>query len=135
MVTPAVRELVRERAGRRCEYCHAPDEVTGGRYQVDHILPRSLGGGDELANLAFGCSGCNLAKSNHVSGLDPETQEQVALFHPRKDRWVEHFAFARVIFELRGKTAKGRATVTQLKMNIAYQVEARKLWVELGLYP
>src|SRR6516225_3188624 len=40
-------------------------------------------------------------------------------------------AFARVTFELRGKTAKGRATVAQLKMNIAYQVEARKLWVEL----
>ena len=70
-----------------------------------------------------------------MSGLDPETQEQVALFHPRKDRWVEHFAFARVTFELRGKTAKGRATVAQLKMNIAYQVEAGKLWVELGLYP
>jgi len=30
MVTSAVRELVRERAGRRCEYCHAPEEVTGG---------------------------------------------------------------------------------------------------------
>ena len=99
MVTPAVRELVRERAGRRCEYCHAPEEVTGGRYQAD-ILPRSLGGGDELANLAFGCSGCSLAKSNHVSGLDPETQEQVTLFHPRKDRWVEHF-----------ETAKYRASV------------------------
>ena len=70
-----------------------------------------------------------------MSGLDPETQEQVALFHPRKDRWVEYFAFARVTFELHGKTAKGRATVAQLKMNIAYQVEARKLWVELGLYP
>ena len=42
MVAPAVQELVRERAGRRCEYCRAPEEVTGSRYQIDHILPRSL---------------------------------------------------------------------------------------------
>src|SRR5215831_4386445 len=131
MVRPAVRELVRERAGRRCKYCRAPEQVTGGRYQVDHILPKSLGGGDEVGNLAFGCSSCNLAKCNHMSGLDPETQEQTALFYPRKDRLEEHFAFARASFELHGKTAKGRATVAQLKMNIAYQVEARKLWVEL----
>lgn len=107
MVTPAVRELVRERAGRRCEYCRAPEQVTGGRYQIDHIIPTSLGGGDELANLAFGCSGCNLAKSNHMSGLDPETQKQVALFHPRKDRWEEHFVFARATSELRGRTDCG----------------------------
>ena len=77
MVTPAVREL-------RCEYCHAPEEVTGGRYQVDHILPRSLGGGDELANLAFGCSGCNLAKSNHVSGLDPGNARTSRAISPQK---------------------------------------------------
>ena len=116
MVAPAVRELVRERAGRRCEYCRAPEEVTGSRYQIDHILPRSLGGGDEPENLALGCASCNLAKSNYVSGLDPETQEQVALFQPRKDRWEDHFAFMRTTSELRGKTATGRATVSRLKI-------------------
>jgi hypothetical protein len=28
-----------------------------------------------------------------------------------------------------------RLILAQLRVNIAYQVEARKLWVELGLYP
>ena len=84
MVAPAVRELVRERAGRRCEYCRAPEEVTGSRYQIDHILPRSLGGGDEPENLALGCASCNLAKSIFVSGLDPETQKQACYSSPEK---------------------------------------------------
>jgi 5-methylcytosine-specific restriction endonuclease McrA len=73
VVSLRVRALVRARAGRRCEYCGAPEEVTGSRYLVDHIFPKALGGGDQLENLAFACSTCNLAKSSHVSGVDPDT--------------------------------------------------------------
>jgi 5-methylcytosine-specific restriction endonuclease McrA len=90
VVSLRVRALVRARAGRRCEYCGAPEEVTGSRYLVDHIFPKALGGGDQLENLAFACSTCNLAKSSHVSGVDPDTGQAEALFNPRKDRWGEH---------------------------------------------
>ncbi|MBV9489930.1 MAG: HNH endonuclease [Verrucomicrobia bacterium] len=135
MVSPTVRQAVRERAGRRCEYCGAPEEVTGSRYLIDHILPRSLGGTDDLRNLALACSTCNLAKSNHVSGTDPHTGKEESLFHPRKDRWKNHFAFTRETSILRRKTARGRATVERLNMNVFYQFEARRLWVECGLYP
>jgi HNH endonuclease len=135
VVSLRVRELVRARAGRRCEYCGAPEEVTGSRYLVDHIFPKSLGGGDQLENLAFACSTCNLAKSSHVSGVDPNTGQAEALFNPRNDRWGEHFTFVPATRELRGKTPRGRATISRLRMNISYQLEARALRQQCSLYP
>jgi hypothetical protein len=38
-------------------------------------------------------------------------------------------------FQLVGKTPIGRATIDQLRMNSSYQIEARKYWVEVSLYP
>jgi hypothetical protein len=38
-------------------------------------------------------------------------------------------------FQLLGRTPTGYATIDQLKMNTSYQIEARKYWVEAGLYP
>src|SRR4051812_24638534 len=122
MASPVVRQAVRARAGRRCEYCGAPEEVTGSRYLIDHILPRSLGGSDDLKNLALACSTCNLAKSNHLRGVDPHTGKEEPLFHPRNDRWEDHFAFTRETLTLQGKTPRGRATVERLKMNVVYQI-------------
>jgi hypothetical protein len=135
VVSLQVRELVRARAGRRCEYCGAPEAVTGSRYLVDHIFPKALGGGDQPENLAFACSTCNLAKSSHVSGVDPDTGQAEALFNPRHDRWDEHFTFVPATRELRGITPRGRATISRLRMNVSYQLEARALWQQCGLYP
>src|SRR5258708_31688920 len=50
---PERRERVERRADRRCEYCRAPQPVTGVRYHLDHILPESLGGTDDMHNLAW----------------------------------------------------------------------------------
>ena len=47
------REKVERRAARRCEYCRAPQAVTGVRYHLDHIVPESQGGTDDMENLAF----------------------------------------------------------------------------------
>jgi 5-methylcytosine-specific restriction endonuclease McrA len=112
MISPAVRALVRDRAGRRCEYCRAPEEVTGSRYLIDHIFPRSCGGTDQRENLAFACSTCNLAKSNQVTGVDPQTGQEEHLFHPRRHRWKDHFAVVPDSLELRGLTPQGRAMST-----------------------
>jgi HNH endonuclease len=50
-VTKATRAFVRERAKSRCEYCRAPEIITGGPFEVDHIVPQASAGGDELTNL------------------------------------------------------------------------------------
>jgi hypothetical protein len=39
----------------------------------------------------FACYHCNAHKGPNLSGLDPESGTLVRLFHPRQDRWDEHF--------------------------------------------
>jgi hypothetical protein len=74
-------------------------------------------------------------KGDHISGVDPESREETLLFNPRQDTWNEHFDFDAGRFQLLGRTPTGRATIDQLRMNTSYQIEARKYWVEAGLYP
>jgi hypothetical protein len=129
------RETVECQAGRRCEYCRAPQPVSGVRYHLDHILPESLGGTDSIENLALACPTCNYHKSNHLFGLDEQGFDDRPLFNPRRDRWDDHFEFDPATLQLRGKTAEGRGTIKRLLMNDTVQIEARRHWVELALYP
>ena len=66
---PDPRETVELRAGHRCEYCLAPQPVTGIRYHLEHVFPQSLGGTDDLENLALACPTCNYYKSNHLLAI------------------------------------------------------------------
>jgi hypothetical protein len=126
---------VEERAGLRCEYCHAPQRVSGYRFHVEHILPRGQGGPDALANRALACATCNLAKAGRTVGRDPRTGVEVNLFNPRTHVWEEHFRWARDRQTLVGRTPTGRATVATLDMNNALHREARHLWFETGWLP
>jgi hypothetical protein len=121
------------RAGHRCEYCHAPEVVFNLPLEVEHIVPIARGGEDVPANWALACRSCNLHKAAYVSGDDPDSDMVVRLFHPREDRWEDHFQIesGRMV----GATPIGRATVTRLGMNSAAQVAARQQWLRLGLFP
>lgn len=128
--------LVAERAAHRCEYCHAPEVVFTLRFELDHIVPISLGGLDTLDNLALSCRACNLWKSNATEETDPLTGATTRLFNPRQDVWVEHFTITRAASaHIIGMTPIGRATVERLRMNAAAQCEARYWWIQIGLYP
>ena len=124
-----------ERAGERCEYCHAPEQVFNFAFEVEHILPRAAGGGSTSDNLALACESCNLYKSDATTGRDTETEDDVPLFHPRRDCWPDHFRFDSESGTIRGLTATGRATVTRLRLNSDFQLRARRHWAQLGLYP
>ncbi len=86
-----LRQLVRTRADNRCEYCRLPQHAVDGVLQVEHIIARQHGGGDELTNLALACDQCNLHKGPNLSAIDPESGQTVQLFDPRRDAWEEHF--------------------------------------------
>lgn len=130
-----LRALVEERAGRRCEYCHAPQDVCGYRYHLDHIIPSSQGGPDVPANRALACAACNLAKVNKTLGTDPESGAAVALYDPRSQAWQDHFRWAKDRETLIGLTPTGRATVMALDLNNDLRKEARQLWFDTGWLP
>jgi hypothetical protein len=136
VIPEVLRAAVAQRAANRCEYCHIPAAGQIGRFPIDHIIPRTKGGKTVIANLAFSCHRCNARKWMHTDGLDPETNETAALFHPREQVWEGHFAWSRESSGiLSGKTECGRATIVRLQLNHADLVELRALLAVLGLFP
>lgn len=56
-----------------CGYMTLPDDSDFAiRTTVDHIIPQSLGGGNELENLRIACGGCNSSRGNRVERPEPE---------------------------------------------------------------
>ena len=58
---PSVRFEVFRRDAFTCRYCgrKSPDAIL----EVDHVIPLSEGGGDQLDNLTTSCSDCNRGKA------------------------------------------------------------------------
>jgi hypothetical protein len=117
------RDLVRLRADNRCEYCLLRQEHSELTHHIEHIIAKQHGGGDDVDNLALACHRCNLRKGPNLTGVDPASAELVPLFHPRRDRWAEHFLFQGV--RIQGITPAGRATVIVLAMNDARRLQLR----------
>jgi hypothetical protein len=107
--------LVRDRAANRCEYCHFPQTVAELPFQLDHIVALKHGGQTSADNLAYACFFCNSYKGPNIAGTDPVSGEVTRLFHPRSDRWADHFEWEGAI--VRAKTAVGRATISVLRLN------------------
>jgi len=127
----ALRSLICRRAGDVCEYCRLPQAATRFiRFHVEHIIARQHGGATEPDNLALACGFCNFHKGPNIAALDPESGHLVALFHPRRDRWSDHFAWDGTVIV--GRTAVGRATVQLLAMNDWERVELRENLQALG---
>lgn len=86
-------------------------------------MAKQHGGSDDVDNLALACHRCNLHKGPNLTGIDPQTGETASLFHPRRDRWSDHFTFEGV--RVSGISAIGRATVQVMNMNDARRLELR----------
>jgi 5-methylcytosine-specific restriction endonuclease McrA len=56
-----IRQRVLVRDCYTCQYCSQEAD------SVDHVIPRSLGGGDEDWNLVASCMKCNLARRSPKS--------------------------------------------------------------------
>jgi hypothetical protein len=115
---------VRQRAAGRCEYCGIRQQHVSSRFQIEHIVAKQHGGSDDDPNLALACDRCNAFKGPNLSGIDPQTGTLVPLFHPRKDRWHDHFHMNRAVVV--GRTDVGRATVGLLNMNAPNRVRLRR---------
>ena len=109
--------------------------MTMASLHVDHFTPRSEGGKSVFENLCLSCPFCNQFKGVQQFARDPLTSRRVRLFHPRRDRWREHFEWSTTGTEIIGLTPRGRATVVALKLNHPWALKARGFWVANGIHP
>lgn len=129
------RRLVIERANGRCEYCQCLAEYATQSFDIDHVLPVSLGGASSIVNMAYACSGCNRHKYNRLTAFDTVEGAEVALYHPRTQRWEEHFGWNEDYTLVLGLTATGRATIDALQLNREGVVNLRTLLQIIGKHP
>ena len=128
----SLRQLVRDRARRRCEYCQMPEDGDVQPFQLDHIRATKHSGPTSLQNLAWSCLPCNVFKGPNVAGYDPESDSLQPLFNPRRDDWSDHFEWTGA--ELVGLTPIGRTTIQVLRINETDRVELREVLIALGVF-
>src|SRR6266480_1680390 len=129
-ISRALRQLVTERAGGLCEYCHTAQAIVI-EMEIDHIVPEVAGGVTEAGNLCRACISCNTFKRDYQTGLDSLTDAEVPLFHRHQQQWHEHFQWNAEGSHIIVITATRRATVTRLQMTRATVIHARPLRVPL----
>ena len=93
-ISAALRRLVTARAGSLCEYCLLHEDDTFFGCEVDHIISEKHAGQTTEANLAYACFVCNRNKGSDIGSLIPGSADLIRFYHPRLDRWHEHFRLA-----------------------------------------
>lgn len=132
-IPPFLRKLVIRRAKNCCEYCGLSQAGQEATFHIDHIIPLASGGKTTADNLALACVSCSLRKNARETAVDPQTGEEVALFHPRRDQWEKHFRWEGV--RLFGLSATGRATIVALELNRSLILAIREEEIILGRHP
>jgi hypothetical protein len=130
-----VKRDIARRARYCCEYCHSQERFSPDSFSAEHILPRSGGGGNETGNLAYSCQGCNNRKYTSLEAVDPLNGETVPLYHPRHQRWSDHFAWNEDYTLMLGLTPTGRATIEKLQLNRTGVVNLRRILRAAGKHP
>ena len=79
------RKRIFKRDRSMCQYCGSKKNLT-----IDHVIPRSRGGGNTWTNLVTCCSPCNLKKGNRT----PEESKMTLMSKPH-----EPSVFSYVLYE------------------------------------
>jgi 5-methylcytosine-specific restriction endonuclease McrA len=61
---PLTRRNILHRDGHACQYC----SYTGDDLTLDHVIPRSRGGGETWENMVTACVRCNVKKGSRTPG-------------------------------------------------------------------
>ncbi len=129
-ISIALRRHVRELARERCEYCLIPESMTWVAHTIDHIIAEKHEGPTTADNLALACTLCNGRKGSDLASIDERTGSIEPLFHPRRDRWTDHFQL--VGGRIEPRTPTGRATTRLLHFNDPARIQERELLVVAG---
>lgn len=123
------------RADRLCEYCLLHEDDTHFGCEVDHIISEKHGGSTREDNLAYACPFCNRSKGSNIASLSPETGALTRLFHPRMDRWADHFRLSEDGYTIEPITEIGRVTERVLGFNRCDRLMERQALMVTGRYP
>ena len=123
-VSATLRQLVTQRAGKKCEYCQFPQTASLFAFEMEHIIAEKHDGITEAGNLALSCPCCNRFKGTDLGSIDPETRQLTAFFNPRLQQWSDHFRPEEgIIMPL---TPEGRVTAKILQFNLLERILERK---------
>ncbi|MEO1403306.1 MAG: HNH endonuclease signature motif containing protein [Cyanobacteria bacterium J06635_1] len=134
-ISKEVRERVRAQANNQCGYCRSLQKYILGILEIEHIIPKAIGGTDDEENLWLACRLCNAYKGIQTQAEDPVTNQIIELFNPRQQKWTYHFAWMNNGTHILGLTATGRATALTLQLNNPIAVTVRQAWVSAGWHP
>lgn len=84
---PLTRKNILERDHHTCQYCH----YRGDGLTLDHVIPRSKGGGETWENLVTACMRCNVKKGSRT----PKEAGMLLLTYPRKPHSSLYFEIRR----------------------------------------
>lgn len=84
-----------------------------------------------MTNLALACTRRNAFKGTNIHSVDPRSLRRIALFHPRRNKWLDHFRLSQD-GAIVGLSPVGRATVRLLQMNSPARNAARLILLDLG---
>jgi hypothetical protein len=115
-----IREQVRQRARRACEFCGVSEVDVGGLLTIDHFQPQSKGGSDDLDNLIYCCVRCNQYKQDYW----PTCEADPMLWNPRQGTTSGNFVELDD-GQLVAISSPGEFTIRRLRLNRAPLVEYR----------
>jgi 5-methylcytosine-specific restriction endonuclease McrA len=94
LIKPA-RNVIYKRDGHKCQYCGSTKDLT-----IDHVVPRSRGGGDTWDNMVTCCSPCNSRKGNKTleqcgmklvrQPAPPLSKFMFAITHSNNPEWKKY---------------------------------------------
>lgn len=132
-IPATLRRKVALRADFLCEYCLLHEDDTYFGCEIDHIISEKHSGLTQEDNLAYACFACN---RSDIASLVPSTERLAPLFHPRRDRWHEHFRLSEtdgITFIPRSDV--GEVTLRLLRINDPDRLLERRTLRQAGRYP
>jgi len=133
-VNAKARLTVYEMCGGSCARCHAelnPFPGDPNSMDVDHIIPKSLGGPDDLWNLQPLCARCNRSK-----GASESTDYRPPLvrrkYDPQREQWLQSQSRPQNQIQQEGlpRIPEGSGSVTTLPaMSFGWSLRWRYAWM------
>ena len=135
-ISAALRREVIERADQCCEYCRLSQDDIFFAFEIDHVIAEKHGGATRTENLCLSCPECNAFKGSDIASVDwAQGEIIVALYHPRQQRWDDHFQVDLTSGHIEALTETGRVTIFLLHLNNLDRIMDRKLLIDVNRYP